>query len=94
MISMTSRNAFGGFSFAAFSTYNIPIVVAVMINPSLIESSMFFSNQSYLFIVYFSKAYDVVLVVDLVFHWLFFIIFRLESVICKKYTNTNGNKYT
>ena len=43
-----------------------------MINPSLIESSTFFSDQNYSFIVYFSKAYDIVLVVDFVFHWLFF----------------------
>ena len=51
--------------FAAFNAKNIPVVVAVMISPSLIESS----NQNYSFIVYiFSKAYDVVLVVDPVFH--------------------------
>ena len=30
---------------------NIPVMVAVMINPSLIESSTFFSNQNYSFIV-------------------------------------------
>ena len=42
MISMESRDAFGGFTFAAFSANNIPVVVAVMISPSLIESSMFF----------------------------------------------------
>ena len=65
---MASRDAFGDFTFASFITQNIPVVVVVMINPSLIESSMFFSNQSYSFIVYFFKAYDVVLVVDLVFH--------------------------
>ena len=32
------------FQFAAFSAKNIPVVVAVMISPSLIESSMLFSN--------------------------------------------------
>ena len=53
MISMASRDVFGGFTFAAFNTYNIPAVVAVMINPYLIESSMFFSNHSYSVIVYF-----------------------------------------
>ena len=42
MISMASRDAFGGFTFAAFSAKNIPVVVAVMISLSLIESSMFF----------------------------------------------------
>ena len=39
---MASRDAFGSFTFAAFSAQNIPVVVIVMINPSLIESSMLF----------------------------------------------------
>ena len=51
MIFMASMDAFGGFTFAAFSAQNIPVVVAVMINPSLIESSMFFF-QSKLLIYY------------------------------------------
>ena len=40
-----SRDAFGGITFAAFSTKNIPVIVAVMISSSFIESSMFLSNQ-------------------------------------------------
>ena len=42
MTSMASMDAFGGFTFASFSAENIAVVVAVMINPSLIESSTFF----------------------------------------------------
>ena len=65
MISMASRVTFGGLTFATFNAKNIAVVVAVMISPSLIESS----NQNYSFIVYiFSTAYDVVLVVDPVFY--------------------------
>ena len=68
MISMASRDAFGGFTFAVLSAKSISVVVAVMINPSLIEFSMFFFLiKATHFIVYFSKAYGVVLVVDLVF---------------------------
>ena len=37
--------------FAAFSEKNILVVAAVMISPSLIESSTFFSYQNYSFIV-------------------------------------------
>ena len=45
---MSSRDAFGGYAFAAFSSKKIPVVVTVIIKPSLIECSMFFfSNQSY-----------------------------------------------
>ena len=40
MISMASRDVFGGYTCAAFSTKNIPVVVAVMISPSLIEFLM------------------------------------------------------
>ena len=68
MISMASRDAFGSFTFAAFNAKNIPVVSAFMISPSLIESSMFFFQLKLLFIVYLSKAYDVVLVVDPVFY--------------------------
>ena len=55
--------------FYVFSAKNILVVVAVMIIPSLIESSMFFFQSEPLsFIEYFSKAYDGILVVDPVFH--------------------------
>ena len=39
MISIATRDAFGGFTFAAFSPKNIPVALMVMINPSLRESS-------------------------------------------------------
>ena len=39
---MSSRDAFGGYAFAAFSSKKIPVVVTVIIKPSLIECSMFF----------------------------------------------------
>ena len=69
MISMASRDAFGGFTFVAFCVKNIPVVVVAMISPSLVESSMFFFQSKLLiFIIYYSKAYDVVLVVNSVFH--------------------------
>ena len=68
MISIASREAFGGFTFAAFSAKNIPVVVAVMIRPSLIESSMFFFQLKLLIYCIFFKAYYVVLVVGTVFH--------------------------
>ena len=42
MMSIASREAFGDFTFASFSAKNIPVVLAVMISLSLIESSMFF----------------------------------------------------
>ena len=48
MMSMASRDAFGGFTFVAFSAKNIPVVVTVMISPSLIESSMFFFQSKLL----------------------------------------------
>ena len=48
MISMAFRDAFGCFMFAAFSVKNIPVVIAVMISPSLIESSMFFLQSKLL----------------------------------------------
>ena len=85
---MASRDAFGGFTFAAFKAKNIPAVM-VMINPSLIESSLFFSNQNYSFIVYF-------LLKRMTSFWSLILFFTdecfwcLRSVICKKYTNTNG----
>ena len=43
MIFMASRDAFGGFAFSAFfGAKYISVVVAVMISPSLIVSSMLF----------------------------------------------------
>ena len=94
---MASRDAFGGFTFAAFKPKNIPAASMVMINPSLRESSMFFF-QSKLLIYYIGS--DLKHMTS--FWWLIlfvidkFFIFRLKSVICKKYTNTNGKdrKYT
>ena len=66
--------------FYVFSAKNILVVVAVMIIPSLIESSMFFFQSEPLsFIEYFSKAYDGILVVDPVFHWL---VFYLQPEKC------------
>ena len=37
MMSMLSGDTFGGFTFAAFSTKNIPVVAALRISVSLIE---------------------------------------------------------
>ena len=37
MMSMLPGDTFGGFTFAAFSTKNIPVVAALMISLSLIE---------------------------------------------------------
>lgn len=43
MTAMASRDAFDGFTFAAlFSPPKIPVLVAVMTSPSLIESSKLF----------------------------------------------------
>ena len=68
MIFVASRDAFRGFTFAVFSTYKIHLVVAAMINLSLIESSMFFFQLKLLIYCIRSKAYDVVMVVDSFFH--------------------------
>ena len=43
---MAYRDTFDGFIFAPFSTKNVPVVVALMIKPSLIESSMFFPAKT------------------------------------------------
>ena len=64
MISIASRDVFGGFTFAAFSAKNIRVVVVVMINPSLMESSMFFFQSKLLiycirFFIVRSKNYHV-----------------------------------
>ena len=96
MISIAPRDVFGSFTFAAFTVKNIPVVVAVMIIPSLIESSMFFFQSKLLILLY-------IFLKDMTsFWWLilffidFFFICSLRIVICKKYANTNGkeNKYT
>ena len=39
---MASKNTFPGFKFPWFNVKNIPTVVAVMISPSVIESSLSF----------------------------------------------------
>ena len=52
MISIASRDAFGGFTFAAVSAKNIPVGVAVMISPSLIESSISFFQSELLILLY------------------------------------------
>ena len=44
MVSMVSSDAFGGFTFATFSTKKISVVVGVMISSSLVES---FYNDKY-----------------------------------------------
>ena len=96
MTSMASRDAFGHFTFAAFSARNIPVVVVVMIIPSLIESSMFFFQSKLLILLYvFLKHMTSFWWLILFFIDLFFIC-SLKSVICKKYTNVTGkdNKYT
>ena len=72
--------------FAAFSAKNIPVVVSVMIIPSLIESSMLFNHS---FIVYFLKHitsfwWFILIFIDLFFIW------SLRNVIFKKYANANG----
>ena len=48
MISIESRDAFGGFKFAYFNVKNILVVGAVMISPPLIESSLFFFQSKLL----------------------------------------------
>ena len=96
MISMASRDAFGDFSFAAFSAKNIPVVVTIMIIPLLIKSSMFFFQSKLPILL------NIVLKHMTPFWWLIlffielFFICSLRSVICKKYANANGkdSKYT
>ena len=65
---VASRDAFCDV-FVAFSVKKTPVVVAVMITPSLMESWMFFFQWKLLnFIVFFSKVYGVALAVDPIFH--------------------------
>ena len=62
-------------------------------DPSILNGvfNVFLPIKATHFVVYFSKEYDVVLVVDPVFHWRDF-FFSLGSVICKNYTSPN-DKY-
>ena len=47
MIWMTSSDAFDGITFATFSAKNVPVVIAVMISPFLMELLMFsFPNKT------------------------------------------------
>ena len=90
MITMASRDGFGGFTFAAFNVKSIPVATVVTIIPSLIESSMFFFQSKLLiycirFFITRSKAYNVVLV-----YRLFMDDLSCLLVVCKKYANTNG----
>ena len=39
---MASKDAFNASTFDAFSAENIPVIIAVIITPSLIDSSIFF----------------------------------------------------
>ena len=98
MTCMASSGAFGHFTFTAFSAKNIPVVVGVIISPSLIDFSMFFSNQNYSFMCSvfspsYCKAYYSALVVEgslLFFVELFFVYsLRRFLVLCKKYTSTS-----
>ena len=77
---------------------NIPVVVAVMINPSLIESSMFFSpiNTTHLFtklsiiILLNLKHAESSWVYSLFLHLIFIQGLKIFVVICKKNTSTYG----
>ena len=94
MISIASKDAFGGFTIAVFSPKNIPVAPMAMINPSLREPSMFLFQSKLLILLHTFLKHM------MSFWWLFFIdvffIFSLISVICKKHTNTDGKdiKYT
>ena len=95
---MVSRDAFGGFTFAEFSAKDILVVLVVMISPSLVETSMVFSNRNYSFICNFlhnhfvkSKAnclilwfYMLLLFLNLFFIW----DLRRYLLIGKKSKNT------
>ena len=75
---------------------DITAVVTVMVDPSSVASLLFWSSQSLSYYNHFFLKHRTS------FWWLIlffidsFFIFRLKSVICKKYTNTNGkdSKYT
>ena len=85
MISIASRDAFGGFTFAAFSAKNTSVVVAVMIIPSLIESLMLLFQSKLLICCIFLKH-----ITSFWFNRLFMDDLFRFYVICKKYTNAYG----
>ena len=59
MISIASKDAFSGFVIYTFNGKNISVVVVVMIGLSLIEYSMFFSNQNHSFMYKFFSQHIV-----------------------------------
>ena len=91
---MTSRDAFGDFTFTAFSAKNIPVVVTAMISANF---QCFFSIQNYSFIIssglkhmtkhMMSFWYDRLFMDDL--SWLFFVLEKNKNTCGKdsKYTN-------
>ena len=91
MISIASRDAFGGFTSAAFSAKNILVVVVVMISPSLIESSMFFFKSKLLIYCIFLKH-----TTSFWFSKLHMDDFSCLPVALKKHANAYGKngKYT
>ena len=97
MISIASRDAFGGFTFTAFSAKNISVVVAVMI--SRVFNVFLPIKAAHLLHRVFSSS-DLMHITSFWWLILFFIdlffICSLRSVICKKYANANGkdSKYT
>ena len=97
MISIASRDAFGGFTFAAISAKNVPVVVTVKITASLIESSMFFFPIKAIHLLYrvFSSS-DLKYITSLWFNRLFMDDLSYLFVIRTKYTNACGkdSKYT
>ena len=88
-LSMAYRDAFGGFTFAAFDAKNIPVVVAIMISRSLIESSMFFF-QSKLLIYCIGSSSDLKHMSYFWFNRLFMDDLPCLLVVRKKYANTYG----
>ena len=54
------QDAFGAFTFAAFNAKNIPVVTVMIILFNRVFNVFFLSKTTH-FIVYFSKAFDVVL---------------------------------
>ena len=93
---MASKDVFSGFTFAAFSKKSIPVVVAVVISPYLIESSIFVPiKTSHLFIGFFNylkhdvsfwRVYSLLHLVSYQVFVDFLIIYslRISLVICKK----------
>ena len=97
MISIASRDAFGGFTFTAFSAKNISVVVAVMI--SRVFNVFLPIKAAHLLHRVFSSS-NLMHITSFWWLILFFIdlffICSLRSVICKKYTNSYGkdSRYT